>query len=345
MAWSIAGCVEDDFQPFLSAPEETVVASWDGGAVALVDLEAKLSRQLREMDVQYRVERYELIHSALDKTVEESLLEAERGRRGLATVAALIEREVDQRTPEPTTEELQVEFERFVTTVPESTFELTKPYLADQIRRVNREARYEEFLAQLRAEAQLHVNYAYPDIPRIDMPVRDHDPFLGSSDAAVTIVEFGEYHCYFCARAAPVLEKLVETYPDAVRVVFKDFPLAAHDCANRAAIAAHCAGRQGRYWEMGRLLMDNQGRPKEEQLRRFADQLGLDLDQWDDCTRDPTWQETIDDDLRVGREAGVVSTPTFFVNGLMVQGAQTYERFVALVEQEQALARRAEGSR
>ena len=85
---------------------------------------------------------------------------------------------------------------------------------------------------------------------------------------------------------------------------------------------------------MGKVLIENQGRMKLDKLRSFAERLSLDIDAWERCLDEPRWQNAIDEDVRAGRAAGVASTPTFFVNGLMVPGAQSYERFVALVEQE-----------
>lgn len=314
--------------------DQVTVASWDGGVLSMAQIEDRLASELRRMDIEHRLERYELLHRTLDGVVEETLLAQEVERRGLSGVDELMRIEVDERTPEPTEEALRAEFERFVRQVPRATYDEARPYLRKELRAQLREARREAFLAEVRDDSDLELTFPYPDIPRIDVPIREHDPSLGPDDAAVTIVEFAEYQCFYCRRVRPTLEKLVERYEGQVRVVYKDFPLAGHERARPAAIAAQCAGQQGAYWEMNALLMDRPDQLEDSHLRGYITSLGLDVAAWDQCFEDGVWQRRIDDDLRDGHAAGVSSTPTFFVNGRMVLGAQSYDRFAALVEEE-----------
>jgi protein-disulfide isomerase len=339
LTWVIAACqtraaCEQPREAAAVVPEEHVVARWSDGEVQLATLEAQLREELRDLDVQYQLQRYELLHRALDSQVRESLLERERVRRGLASTEELIAVEVDARTQEPSEAEVLAEFERIRAQMPETTFESMKPHLAEQLRAYNRELRREQFLRELRSAAGLEIDFPYPAVERVHIPVQDHDPVLGPASAAVTIVEFAEYQCYYCADVAPMLQRLVDEHPGKVRVVFKDFPNPTHEGSRLAAVAAHCAGAQGKYWEMGKILLKNPSRIKHEQLRRYADGLGLDGDRWESCMREPVWNDRVDADIQAGRRAGVGSTPTFFVNGLVVIGAQPYERFVSLVEQE-----------
>ena len=96
------------------------------------------------------------------------------------------------------------------------------------------------------------------DPPRYQVAIADHDPSRGPADASVTVVEFSEYQCPFCARVSPTLKQLSEKYGTKVRFVFKDFPLPNHQQAPKAAEAAHCAGDQGKYWELHDRLFTNQ---------------------------------------------------------------------------------------
>jgi protein-disulfide isomerase len=312
------------------------VARWEGGEVTLTELERELRTELRDLEVQYQLERYELLHRALDHDVKQTLLERARVKAGKASVEELFEVEVHAKVAQPSEEEITAELERSLLHMPDADLALLRPHVVEQLLARNLELRREAYLEELRAEAGLVIDFPYPPVERIAVTVDADDPVLGATDAPVTIVEFAEYQCYFCARVAPSLQKLVDAHPGKVRIVFKDFPHPSHEGALRAAVAARCAGRQGHYWELSRILLDNPGRQQHDQIRRSVEALGLDVDGWEACMREPGWLDRVGADIHAGRQAGVSSTPTFFVNGLMLTGAQPYERFAALVEQELA---------
>lgn len=323
-----------DTGPRAAAGPDGVVARWDGGEVALDELEDELASALRELDISYRLERYEMLYRALDARVESQLLAEEQARRGLLSRAALMEAVVAERVAEPSEEELRLAFERFSVQVPSATFEAARPHLARQLQRQRREAALAEYVDELEERAGLELSFPYPDIPRVEVALDGDDPVVGPDDAPVTIVQFAGYQCYYCRKVSPVLARVVADHPGAVRVVSKDFPLTGHDQAWQAATAAHCAHEQGRWQQMSDLLFANQNRLGVDHLRRYAEEVDLDLEAFEMCLRDDVWRGRIEADVRAGREAGVTSTPTFFVNGLMLTGAQDYARFDALVEQE-----------
>ena len=93
------------------------------------------------------------------------------------------------------------------------------------------------YLEELRSKAGIRRSFPYPDIPRVQVPVGEADPILGDANAPVTIVQFAEYQCYYCNKASPTIDALVEKYPGKVRVVFKDYPLPNHERAMPAAQA------------------------------------------------------------------------------------------------------------
>lgn len=318
------------------AATDEVVARWSGGQLSSADVEARLGAELRQFDIQYRIERYERLRNALDAAVLDALVDAEVSRRGLPGRDALYAAEVDAKLVEPTEEELRAEFERFVKQMPGADFDSARPHLRAEVLDWRRESRRESFHDELRAAADVHVDFPYPELPRVDVPTAADDPVLGEASADVTIVQFGGYECYYCRRVEGVLRRVVDAYPGRVRLVYKDFPIAGHELGRQAAVAAHCAGQQGRYWEMSRVLLDNQGQLERSDLESYVRDLGLDMMPWRQCMDDPTWQANIDADLKVGHDAGVTSTPTFFVNGLMLTGAHRFERFSALVDSELA---------
>lgn len=321
----------------LAAPDPSrPIARWEGGELSLDQLQDGLGDELRKMDILYQLERYERLHNAIDGAVENALIDAEVAKRGLPSREALFALEIDAKTPQPTEAELQDEFKRFVEQMPHATYEMARPHLLRQLLELRREDRREAFLHELKAASGLVIDLPFPSIPRIDVPVDDHDPVMGADDAEVTIVQFGGFQCYYCKRVDHTVKELVHAYDGKVRLVYKDFPLAGHGRARAAAVAAHCAGAQGKYWEMADLLMENQGRLEPEHLSEYAQRVGLDVGAWNTCLDDPAWQRRIDVDIQEGHDAGVTSTPTFFFNGLMFTGAHSYDRFAALVDQELA---------
>ncbi len=315
-----------------------ILARWEGGSVRRVDLETTLSDELRALEIRHALQRYDLVQRALDARVEDALVEQARVDGGYATREALVESEVTAKAPQPSEEELHAAFVSFVRQMPSASFEMVRPYLAGQIARERADERYAQWIEELKDAAHLTVSLPYPEVPRVDVAVRESDPAVGPRDAAVTVVMFGEYQCLFCRRAMPAMERLTREHPD-VRVVFKDFPISGHESARSAAVAARCAGQQGRYWQMGHLMMRNQERLSDADLRTYAGEVGLDLASWDACVADGIWLERVDENVRDGRVAGVDVTPTFFVNGRMVTGSVAWARLEGLVQDELQAAR------
>jgi len=168
------------------------------------------------------------------------------------------------------------------------------------------------------------------------------DPSWGPADAPVTIEEFGDFQCPYCARfATQTLPKIKETYAGKVRFVFRDFPLTAiHQFAQKATEAAQCAHEQGRFWEYHDLLFTNQQALTAEDLKRYAQQVGMDAGKFSDCLDSGKNAREVMLDLQDGKRAGVSGTPAFLINGLLMSGAQPFEQFQAAIEQ--ALAARGE---
>lgn len=169
-------------------------------------------------------------------------------------------------------------------------------------------------------------------------------PSLGADDAPVTIVVFSDYQCTFCK--AFVVERLPEIQRDfidtgKVRLVSRDFPLRRHPRARPAAVAAACADRQDRYWDMHEMLFARQGRFSDEQLRAYAAKLELDTEAFDICLADPAIEARIDEDLAVVRQARISGTPAFLigvehdgiVSGTLIIGFQPASVFAAEIKE------------
>jgi protein-disulfide isomerase len=168
-----------------------------------------------------------------------------------------------------------------------------------------------------------------------DAPRFIADPMMtkGPAAAPVTVFEWSDYECPFCQRAQDVLQRLQGEFPDTVRFVFKDFPLRSHPNALPAALAARCAGAQGRYWEYHDLLFVGQPDLARDHLLGYARRLGLDASAFTECLDSGRYRDAVLAEQREGREAGVRATPTFFINQRKIEGALPLEEFRDAIKQ------------
>jgi protein-disulfide isomerase len=159
-------------------------------------------------------------------------------------------------------------------------------------------------------------------------------PIRGDKSAKVTVVAFSDFQCPFCNRVNPTLAKLLETYPGKVRIAFKHMPLRIHPDAPAAHAAAEAAGRQGKFWEMYDKIFANQRDLKPETFERYAQELGLDAAKFKSDAADATVKQRIDADMKEADKLGVAGTPAFFINGRYLSGAQPFESFQKIVDEE-----------
>lgn len=172
------------------------------------------------------------------------------------------------------------------------------------------------------------------------VPVADA-PSRGPVDARVTVVEFTDYQCPFCNRVEGTLAQLQQRYPDDVRVVVQHLPLAFHQQAFNAAVAAECAAEQDKFWEAHELLFARSRELSERATPAsfVRDIAGIDAARFDHCIASEKARLRVVEDQRLAERFGTRATPTFFVNGRYFSGAQPIDRFVEVVERELAVAR------
>lgn len=166
----------------------------------------------------------------------------------------------------------------------------------------------------------------------------DDDPSLGNPEATVTIVEFGDFQCPFCARLFhETLPQIKEQYVKTgkVRFVYRDFPLSSiHAMAQKAAEAAECADEQEKFWPYHDILYQRQQSLSIANLKTWASEIGLNSAQFDACLDSGKYTDEVQKDLSAGQLAGVTGTPATFVNGRLISGAVPFETFKAVIEEE-----------
>jgi len=160
-------------------------------------------------------------------------------------------------------------------------------------------------------------------------------PIKGPQSAPVTITEFSEFQCPFCRRVAPTLKRIEEVYAGKVRIAWKNLPLTSiHEHAMAAALAAEAARNQGKFWEYHDKLFENQEHLEAADLKRYAEELGLDVRRFEADQQDQQKKTLIEADMEQARELKVSSTPSFFINGRYVRGALPFEALSKVIDEE-----------
>jgi protein-disulfide isomerase len=169
-------------------------------------------------------------------------------------------------------------------------------------------------------------------------PERDH--MRGSQSAPVTLLEYGDYECPYCGQAEMAIRELLESFGDDLRYVWRHLPLNdVHSHAQMAAEAAEAAAAQGAFWEMNDQLLQHQDELTLEDLRHYAEELGLDTERFWEELRRRDYAGRVSDDVGSADASGVAGTPSFFINGRRHQGAYDVATLTAAVRAARSRAR------
>jgi protein-disulfide isomerase len=172
----------------------------------------------------------------------------------------------------------------------------------------------------------------------LTMPVtEERDHIQGPAEAAVTLVEYGDYECPYCGAAYPIIKEVQSRMGERLRFVFRNFPITtSHPHAEQAAETAEAAATQGRFWQMHDLLYENQRRLRTPDLRDYAERLALDVERFDRELAEHAHAPRVREDFMSGVRSGVNGTPTFYING--ARHADSYDIETRLAALERAAA-------
>jgi len=165
----------------------------------------------------------------------------------------------------------------------------------------------------------------------------DYDParVKGNPEAPITIVEFADFQCSFCSKVQPLLDNVLGKYKGKVKLAYLDFPLSQiHQHAEVAAEASRCALAGGKYWEMHDAMFASQSKLDEAALIKTAAGLGMDQNSFEYCLRSGKYKAVVQRDVQSGSQAGVNATPTFFINGEFLSGAQSDTDFTKIIDRQ-----------
>lgn len=277
---------------------------------------AALNERLKPIIYKLRLSAYEATRTRAEQMVDDLLLLAEANRRQIGP-EEIIRKEISDKIQPPSEAEVAKFYAENKSRIGgdlNSVHNQLVSYLQDQAKQ-----RLEKDLSDsLRKSAQIQWLITEPPQPIQAISV-DDDPSRGDLSAAVTVVEFTDFQCPACAAMQPVLEEVLKAYGNKVRFVVRDFPLAQHENAFKAAEAANAANAQGRFFEYASLLFKRQNALDVASLKKYATELGLNRTRFDAALDQDTYAAEVKHDMDDGEIYGVSSTPTIFINGVMLK--------------------------
>jgi protein-disulfide isomerase len=213
-----------------------------------------------------------------------------------------------------------------------ATKEAMRPQLAQMVQQQKTENELGRYQRELFKKYSVALVGLQPERKAFKVP--EDAPVLGPKDAPITIVEFTDYQCPYCQKAQLSVDRVMEAYKDRVRLVYQEFPLDFHPQAKPAGVAARCAGDQGKFWEMHTEMLRTPGALDENDVKSRAARLGLDSGRFAACLASGKFDPVIQKAIEAGKAAGVSGTPTFLINGRSFSGAQPFEVFERMIEEE-----------
>ena len=278
-------------------------------------------------------ERYNLLQQKLEDLISQRLLAQEAKKRAI-TVEQLLRQEVDAKVPKVTEDEVS----KFIAQRPAQASRMDQAEVRlrvwDHLQSDKINQQRQDYLQRLRERYKVTVYLKEPATARVQIDSR-RGFTRGRKDAPVVIVQFSDFQCSFCKAVLPTITEVMARYPGNVKWVFRDFPIQSlHPTAHKAHEAARCAGEQGKFWEYHDLLFQRTPRHSPQDLVRYASEIKLDSSLFSRCLESNKFQAEVAKDLHEGNRLGVSVTPTFFINGRLLEGDLPSTSFQKLIDSE-----------
>lgn len=315
---------------FGSADGSEVVAKVAGETITDLKLDVMLGSRIIEL----RKEIFKLKKERLDQMLLDRIIEKEAAARNM-TLDDFVNRVI---LPNGVTVE-EAEIDGYIQQTKDRMREWTGSYeeLRNRIRSyLEQGKRYNAINAYAKSVESKYGAAIYlkePQLPIVTVKT-EGSPSLGPADAPVTIVEFSDYQCPACRATQDEVKKAKSFFGDRLRLVFKDYPLKKHKNAHLAAEAARCAGDQGRFWDYQDVLFSAEHDLDSAQLKSYARNLGLSPETFNACLDEGKYKAAVERDVEEANRIGVDRTPSFVVNGKLIVGGPSFERFQKMIEEE-----------
>lgn len=325
-----AACSSAAQSPRPQAPGD-IVATVGGTPITLADVDEKALQQPASNFGSAKLSQalYDARRGALDELIAGKLLDQEAKARKLDR-SVLIEQEITSKITPVSEPDVTAWYQANQGRVQGATLDQVRAPIRNYLTQERMQVVRERYLDTLRAKTTVHVTL---EPPRQQVAAANA-PAKGPAHAPIELIEFSDFQCPFCGRANPTVKDVLNTYGDRIRFVYRHYPLPNHPNARPAAEASACAAEQGKFWPYHDRLFADQSRLGPADLKRHAAELGLDAAAFSSCVDAHRYQAQVDADIRAGEEAGVNGTPAFFINGRMLSGAQPFEAFKRVIDEE-----------
>jgi protein-disulfide isomerase len=328
------------------AADNDIVAKVGDQVLTQQDMQKDMAVQLYNVQNQiYTIEK-----GWIDKKAQDILFAHAAKEAGL-TPQQWEEKEINAKASAPTQQEITQAVSQATRnggSASTDTIKMATEWLTKQKQYQQRQIVYQE----LQKKYPVEVLLTKPEAPKVNVTYGPEDPVMGPANAPVTVIEFTDFQCPYCRRSQSTLIQVEEAYKGKIKMVAKQYPLPFHPRAKPAAEAALCAKEQGKYWEYRDKLFgvvrgtaavtESQEIPpahlEDADFQRYAKELGLNERKFNKCIADHRYAAQIDKDIAEGQKNGVNGTPSFFVNGKGLVGAQPYDAFKESIDE--ALAKK-----
>ncbi len=275
---------------------------------------------------------YDARRAALERLIDDILIAQDAKARG-AEVAALVRQEITARVSAPSETDIAAWYQANKARAPGQSLEQARPAISALLIQRRTTAIREQYLTRLKGRIPVQ---RMLEPPRQAIAAAGH-PSRGPADAPIEIIEFSDFECPFCLRAHATLKQVLTAYGERVCLVYRQFPGPSHSHARPAAEASQCADEQGRFWDYHDALFADPASFGDSDLKAHAVKLGLDTGRFNACVDSHKYRAAVDQDINDGTAAGITGTPVFFINGRMLRGAQPFEAFKRIIDEELAL--------
>jgi protein-disulfide isomerase len=303
-----------------------VAATVGATVITTEDVDKAAASQL----IKIRQQEYQARVDALEGLIQQKLVADEAAARKV-TDADLMKTEIMDKTAPPTADEVAQYYEKMKARLGGKTLDEVKGDLEKALTVQKQNERRAQFLTELATKNDVKILL---DPPRTPIAIPATAPSMGPADAPIVMVEWSDYQCPFCKRAAPTVNQVLNEYKGKIRFVFRDYPLPFHKQAVPSSLAVHCAEDQGKFWEYHNNLFDVAGDLSDADLAKRAKDVGLDTAAFSTCIESKKGEPVINTAYNDGAAVGVTGTPAFFINGRMLVGAQPIEQFRTIINDE-----------
>jgi protein-disulfide isomerase len=315
---------------FKAAPSKDVVASIGNEKILEKDLEKGIESDLYEAEMKV----YEIKYAKLQGMLLEKFMNQDPDKKGLTN---------DEFLDKYIAKNIKIsdaDVEKFIKDrqIPKDQVNPEiKTRIVEFLTVEAKKSAVDKWISEKTKKNPVEIYIQKPTLPMFDVNVGDA-PFKGGADAKVTIVEYSDFQCPFCSKGAVILTDLEKKYGNKIKIAFKHYPLPFHAQARLAAEASMCANEQGSkfFWKMHDAMFADQSKLDKDNLIATAKKAGVKEADFKTCLESAKFKTRVDADVTEGGTLGIKSTPTFFVNGKLISGAQPTEVFSEVIDEELA---------